>query len=227
MTSLLLTALLFLPLRQEMNLELLIPRAPEAIADTFRNGNFRQDVSRGERGLVVTITARDISMTVMNDRIETSAAALERMEAPVRDLYEALRRKSPYLQDFLRNVGIYLRQNIAYCEEDLPQDPISVLANRRGHCVGYSNLVQALLAGAGVSSRPIRGFYLREKGRELIPIAHRWLEILLPGRDGLFYDPQYQNFTSRYIVIDDGVPFERIEKFSGQVLSKSFRVADQ
>ncbi len=222
-----LAGLLFLPLRQEMRLELLVPPGPSALIAPFRNGNFRQEVRGDGRGLVVLVAAQDVAMTPINDRVETDASALAGMDAPVAELFRSLQRKSPYLHDFLRNIGLYLRHSVAYSEEDLPQDPLSVLANRRGHCVGFSNLVQALLAGAGVASRPVRGFYLQGAGEEMTPIAHRWLEILLPGRPGLFFDPQYQNFTARYIVITDGVPFERIEKFSIRLLGKSIRVADQ
>ncbi|MEI6613761.1 MAG: hypothetical protein WCL37_02575, partial [Chrysiogenales bacterium] len=84
-----------------------------------------------------------------------------------------------------------------------------------------------LLACAGIVSRPVNGFYLRENNAVIEPVPHRWLEIELPGERRVFYDPQYQDFSSRYLVTDQNVVFNRIEKFLGVVVKKSKKIMDE
>jgi transglutaminase-like putative cysteine protease len=86
------------------------------------------------------------------------------------------------------------------------QDPASVFATRRAHCVGYSELAVDLLRRAGISARTVQGI-LRTKPdsdgweERIGGVYHRWIEIFYPDRGFVFSDPSasINSVDARYV----------------------------
>ncbi len=227
MKTLLLLLFIWMPLRQESNLEVFVAcRTPEIFND-YRNYNFRQEVFGNHDGVNVKIRSRSLSFRNLNHALASDDIFLEKQEQAVRTVFAQMRQNAISVGDYLQNISFFLKNSITYSEAELPQDTAAVLLNRRAHCIGYANVARTLLACAGIASRPVNGFYLREKNAVIEPVPHRWLEILLPGERRVFYDPQYQDFSSRYLVTDQSVVFNRIERFQGIVVKKSKKILDE
>ncbi len=227
MKTLLLLFFAWTSLSQESSLELLVTcRAPEIFSD-FRNFNFQQEIHAEAGGLRVNIKSRTLRLRQLNHRIRTDESFLATQGPEVRRAFEQVRLNALSLSDYLRNISVFLKNRIDYTEADLSQEAWAVLAQQKGHCVGFANVAQSLLAGVGIVSRPVIGFYLREQGSLVEPVPHRWLEINLPGGRRIFYDPQYQDFSSRYLVTNLGVPLEGIERFAGVVVKRNKKILDE
>lgn len=227
MKALLLFFFAWASLSQESSLEVFVAcRAPEIFSD-FRNSNFKQEVVAVSGGLNVKIKSRSLSLRNLNHRVRTDEKYLAAQGQEVRLAFDEVRRQALSLADYLRHISVFLNNRIEYTEADLPQEAAAVLAQKRGHCIGFANVAQSLLACVGIASRPVNGFFLRELEGRVEPIPHRWLEIVLPGERRVFYDPQYQDFSSRYLVTNLGVPLERIERFAGVVVSKTKKILDE
>ena len=74
------------------------------------------------------------------------------------------------------------------------QDPASVFASRRAHCVGYSELAVDLLRRVGISARTVQGILRAKSGTEgydsrIGGVYHRWIEVYYPDRGFVFSDP--------------------------------------
>lgn len=227
MKALLLLFFAWTSLSQETRLEVFVTcRAPELFSD-YRNFNFKQQVRPEAGGLRVDLKSRTLRLRELNHRFRADAGFLAAQPAEVRQAFEQARIGALSLADYLRHISLFLKNRVAYDEADLPQGAAEVLAQGRGHCIGYANVAQALLACVGVASRPVNGFYLREAGERVVPVPHRWLEVFLPGDRRVFYDPQYQDFSSRYLVANDGFQSELIERFDGVVVRKSKKILDE
>jgi transglutaminase-like putative cysteine protease len=74
------------------------------------------------------------------------------------------------------------------------QDPASVFASRRAHCVGYSELSVDLLRRVGIPARTVQGLLRTKPGTEgydsrIGGVYHRWIEVYYPDRGFVFSDP--------------------------------------
>ena len=74
------------------------------------------------------------------------------------------------------------------------QEPSAVFAERRGNCVGLSELAVDLLRRAGISARTVQGVLKSEPGSPSYDAAiggayHRWIEVHYPDRGYVFSDP--------------------------------------
>ena len=74
------------------------------------------------------------------------------------------------------------------------QDPASVFASRRAHCVGYSELSVDLLRRVGIPARTVQGILRTKPGSEgydsrIGGVYHRWIEVYYPDRGFVFSDP--------------------------------------
>ena len=86
------------------------------------------------------------------------------------------------------------------------QDPGSVFASRRAHCVGFSELAVDLLRRIGIPARTVQGI-LRARPRtdgydeRIGGVYHRWIEIYYPDRGFVFSDPSssINSVDSRYL----------------------------
>lgn len=214
-------------LSQESSFEVFVAcRAPEVFSD-YRNTNFKQEIRPVSGGLNVKIKSRSLSLRNLNHRVAADEGYLSAQGPEVRSAFGQVRLQALSLADYLRNISIFMKNRIEYTEGDLPQEAAAVLAQKKGHCIGFANVAQALLACVGIASRPVNGFFLREHDGRVEPVPHRWLEIHLPGERRVFYDPQYQEFSSRYLVTNLGVSLERIERFAGTVVRKNKKILDE
>lgn len=218
MKSAILLLMTVFPLHQEMNLDIRIPGASAAVFSDYQNGNFAQAVIREDQGAVIRVRSRNYFELGLPEPLYENSAYLDTLDPQLRETAVTLLRKGPFLGDYLKNVSIFLGSSVRYSEEEISQEALSVLVNGKAYCVGYCNLVQVLLRSAGISSRFVRGFYLQGSQSPLDPVSHRWLEIRANAKMSFFYDPQYQNFSSHYLVLNRGVAFGQIEKFKGTII---------
>jgi transglutaminase-like putative cysteine protease len=86
------------------------------------------------------------------------------------------------------------------------QDPASVFATRRAHCVGFSELAVDLLRRVGIPARTVQGILRARPGTDGYEAAiggvyHRWIEIYYPDRGFVFSDPSssINSVDSRYV----------------------------
>jgi len=226
--ALLLLLTLLLPLRQEVELDLLIPQGAAALFTDYANANFQQRVERTPAGDRIRVRGHTHFRLEQQTPLHPDQWFLSRQPAEVRAVARRLLARCTDLGSYLDEIRGFLHRTIAYSDESLPQDPASVMRNRRAHCVGFANLVETLLRAAGVNCHPVRGFYLSAgEGGRIAPTSHRWLEIEARPGVRFFFDPQYQNFSSRYLLLTGDTPFERIERFSLRLLDKEVQWIDQ
>jgi hypothetical protein len=226
MKALFLLFYIWMPLRQESNLEVFVAcRTPE-IFSNYHNFNFKQEISGNPEGVNVKIKSRTLSLKNLNHAIARDERYVAGQDPLIISVFNQVRKNAISVGEYLQNISSFMNNSITYSEADLPQETAAVLLNRRAYCIGYANVAQTLLACAGIVSRPVNGFYLRENNSVIEPVPHRWLEIELPGERRVFYDPQYQDFSSRYLVTEKSVVFNRIEKFLGVIVKKSKKIMD-
>ncbi len=86
------------------------------------------------------------------------------------------------------------------------QDPASVFASRRAHCVGFSELSVDLLRRVGIPARTVQGILRARPGTDgyepaIGGVYHRWIEIYYPDRGFVFSDPSssINSVDSRYV----------------------------
>jgi hypothetical protein len=86
------------------------------------------------------------------------------------------------------------------------QDPGSVFASKRAHCVGFAELAVDLLRRAGIPSRTVQGILRTKPGSEgydshIGGVYHRWIEIYYADLGFVFSDPSssINGVDSRYI----------------------------
>jgi transglutaminase-like putative cysteine protease len=224
---LLLLLYVWTPLRQETSLEVFVTcRTPEIFSD-YRNTNFKQEIRPGGDGLNIKIKSRTLSLQNLNHVIRTAELYVAGQDPVVREIFSQVRLNALSVADYLKNISLFLKNQIEYTEADLPQEAAAVLVQKKAHCIGFANVAQTLLACIGIVSRPVNGFYLRENNKRVEPVPHRWLEIELPGKRRVFYDPQYQDFSSRYLVTNLGFPLDRIERFAGVIVRKNKKILDE
>ena len=205
------------------------PAATPEIFSDYRNTNFKQEIVGGAGGLNVKIKSRSLSLRNLNHRVGDRRALSGRPGAgsPPR-FRRRCASNALSLADYLRNISIFLNNRIAYTEADLPQEAAAVLAQNARAIASALPMSPSRCwpASASPAARSTASI-LREQDGRVEPVPHRWLEIDLPGERRVFYDPQYQDFSSRYLVTNLGVPFERIERFAGVVVRKSKKILDE
>lgn len=215
------------PVRQETSIEVFVTcQTPEIFSD-YRNTNFKQEIRPGRGGLNIKIKSRTLSLQNLNHVIRHDERYIAAQGPAVVRVFSQVRQNALSLADYLKNISFFLKNQVEYTEADLPQEAEAVLAQGKAHCIGFTNVAQALLACIGIVSRPVNGFYLRENRERVEPVPHRWLEIDLPGERRVFYDPQYQDFSSRYLVTNLGFPLDRIERFAGVIVKKNKKILDE
>ncbi len=99
--------------------------------------------------------------------------------------------------EFVKNVLLYLKEEVKYSEEEIPQDALTVSYTKRGYCTGFSHLASMLLKRWGVKNREVSGLYFN-KDRNILQ-KHRWLEIFFPEYGWYSVDPITGSFSYNYI----------------------------
>jgi hypothetical protein len=227
MKILILLLFFIIPLREVESIKLSFPAQVhrQDIFLNYANDNFSQKLYMNENRITVDIKSVNFVHLNLNFRVSLDKKKLEKLNPEIKEIVLNLFDNSITLDHYFKKISPFLEKNIKYSEEGLPQDEISVLINRKANCVGFSNLAGFFLDCAGVKNRLVKGFYLmKEKGRVLVPVPHKWVEIHLSKGIRFFYDPQRQKFSANYIVTRDDVDFKKIRKFKVLLIKKSKEV---
>jgi transglutaminase-like putative cysteine protease len=216
------------PLREVVQVELSIPTQQHHIFYNYVNDNFSQKIfTRSLDEITIEIENCNYFELNLNFRIVPQWKIIYSMPPEIEKVVRYLLEESNTFRSYFQNLSDYLKANITYSEDNLPQDALSVLLNRKASCVGYSNFVSLLLDAAGIKNRMVRGFYLKNfdlgngstkvKTKTLIPIPHRWIEIFLANGAKIFYDPQFQKFSANYLTARQDIKFNEVNKFTVKV----------
>lgn len=227
MKLLLILLLFIIPLREVENVQLSFP-APahqQAIFFDYENDNFSQELNINGEKITADLKSINFIHLNLNFRIFLDKKELAKLDRKTREIVIGLFDNNITLKNYFRRISDFLEKSIEYTEAELPQDEMSVLMNRKANCVGFSNLARFLLNCVGIKNKFAKGFYLmRENGKTIIPVPHKWIEIHLSNGVRFFYDPQRQRFSAYYIVAKDDVDFRKIRKFTAILIKKSKEV---
>jgi transglutaminase-like putative cysteine protease len=227
--------LLFLvfPLREVVDVQLDIPTQQYDIFFNYSNDNFSQEIfyNKVNNGITIYVKNSNFYALNLNFRMIPDKKFISQMHPELREVISDLMKDSLSFEDYFRKVSLFLGDSIAYSDLPLPQDPLSVIINKRAECKGYSNLAQVLLDAAGIKNKVVKGFFLenskrskKEGAKILLPIPHRWVEISLPDGTKFFYDPQYQRFSANYLAVREDIDFTKVKKFKVNLVKKSKKI---
>lgn len=184
-----------------------------SIFSDYSNGNFKQKIRvDSNRNIKVEITCINYQDLDVRIRLIPDDNYIKSLNSELR--HEIRMMFSEDFREYLGNISRFLRKKVRYVENCSENSGTAVFTNRAGNCVGYTNLTRIFLKAAGLGYRVARGFYVPERGRNVLPQPHRWIEIVLPGNYSFFYDPQYQDFNADYIVVKGVNDFTKIRKFT-------------
>lgn len=222
----LLLALFASPMQEVENIKLSLPTRQQDIFLEYSNANFNQSLKFDNRHLTVEIQSFNYLDLKLNYRVIPDHNYIQTLNPEIQHFVKQFFDDSQSLRNFMTKLSVFLKRHLRYSRDSrLKQDPDSVIYNRRGSCVGYSNLVKVFLRAANIESAPVKGFYLkRTNGKTWTPIPHRWIEIRLPDGMRFFYDPQYQDFSANYITTRNDVDFKKIRKFKVRVINTSIKI---
>ena len=210
------------PIRQVENVRFRFSSPPADIFQDYETHNFKQRIFLWEGKIYSEVHSVDFQDLDLNFRIFRHEDRIRKLPVLVRNLLEDLPLQTMTLREFIHHVARLMKENIHYSEEDLPQDPTTVLFNGKASCVGYSALFSVLLGAVGIENKFVRGFYLKKNGeKSWIPVPHRWVEVTLANGRRYFYDPQHHTFSSHYVVVKDDIDFTKVKKFRVHLVRKS------
>ncbi len=218
------------PLLEVVNIEVSIPTQQHYIFNDYNNDNFSQKVYNRSNGeITVHIENSNRFRLNLGFRIFPQSEIINPLDPEVKALVWELIANGKIFEDYFKRISSFLESTITYTDEDLPQDVMSVLVNKRANCIGYANIAGLLLDSVGIKNAITRGFYLKEGegGKRLTPIPHRWIEISLPNGKKFFYDPQYQNFSANYLAARKDINFNEINKFTVKVIKISKKIVSK
>jgi transglutaminase-like putative cysteine protease len=143
-------------------------------------------------------TPRDASLTVAPER-----------DAFARSLVGGATTEAAAVERILEGIAGTVRYD---ADRARKQDPASVYASKRAHCVGFAELAVDLLRRAGIAARTVQGILRTPADADgydshIGGVYHRWIEIYYPDLGFVFSDPSssINGVDSRYI------PFGRRE----------------
>jgi transglutaminase-like putative cysteine protease len=167
-----------------------------ALFDQYDNDGYSLAVSRGENG-ALTLTVR-VSGSPLESRAPYPTRVREERLTPSaeRDAWAAslaagARTQAEAVERILAGVASEIR----YDPDRLRlQDPATVFATRKAHCVGFAELSVDLLRRAGISARTVQGILRTAPDAagfdpSIGGVYHRWVEIYYPDRGFVFSDP--------------------------------------
>lgn len=149
---------------------------------------------------------------------------------------------SKYQYEAVQKILRWINDNITYnLDPKGPRTAVEVLREKKGFCIGYSNLAVAMLRSAGIPCRNVHGIHLDSEslssGDEYIPLSlkgvtlHRWIEVYYPDVGWVFSDPKFStNFIgANYIFLahQDGwetFPAEFLEGVSIKIESNIYNL---
>jgi hypothetical protein len=207
------------------DVEFSIPSSQQQIFSNYQNSNFSQKLIFKNNHITANITSTNPAEMELNYRVSLQPDHVERLPVPLKKFISHIYTSNLIVGEYFKNISQFLKDELRYSLDKTPQDTISVMATRRAHCIGYSNVVSDLLIAMGLKHRFVKGFYLELKNPGVYePIPHRWLEIEMADGVKFFYDPQYQNFSANYILVKKSVNFQEILKFKVYLKKKSKKI---
>lgn len=139
-----------------------------------------------------TGAAREASLTVSTER-----------DAYARELVGGAATQAEAVERILSGMACLVKYD---ADRSRKQDPASVFASRRAHCVGFSELAVDLLRRSGISARTVQGILRAKPGTEgydshIGGVYHRWIEIYYADLGFVFSDPSssINGVDARYI----------------------------
>lgn len=193
--------------------------------DQYDNDGYSLSVAAaGEGALEMTVRVSD-SPLQSDAAFPTGAVRdVSLTEAPERDamasrLASGCRSQAEAVEKVLLGVAEFVRYDTDRLRR---QDPSSVFASRRAHCVGLSELAVDLLRRLGIHARTVQGILRTAPERDGYVAAiggayHRWIEVFYPDRGFVFSDPsasingvdaRYIPFTRRSLARPDSLSIE-------------------
>ena len=218
--------LLMSPLKQVELLNIQISTDQQTIFSNYSNDNFKQTLNINNNIIKIKTESLNYLHLNLNFRVTPDDIYISSLSEDLQITIRSLVERSYTLKDYMINISSFLKKNITYSEEKIPQTPETVIINKRAHCVGFSELTRALLRGIGIYTHFSQGFYLKKIDGDIIPIPHRWIEIELANGYLYFYDPQYQKFSSNYVVVNNSVIFTKIKKFKIKLIDYSKKIVN-
>ncbi len=213
MKSLILSALVFLLIQKNIFQVVLSGIDQENLFLSYQNLNFRQVVIAQGDELQLEIERYDFDWFLLENPLLVNQNALQNAPLSLQNLFRTLVAGEKTERGFFRKVLTFLKEQISYAQDDQPQDLLSVLERKTASCVGYCNLTAALLELINIKARGVSGFYLENSSAEPEAIPHRWLEIELRNSKKFFFDPQTQDFSFTYLLLNQIYKTEEVKKF--------------
>jgi len=227
MKSIILICLLFFisPVREVENVKFSFPSQQHDIFLNYSNDNFSQKLVYDNKIITAEIKSSNFFQLNLDFRVLPQEKYMETLDREVKEVVLDLFNSDHSLKTYLTNISHFLEGNIRYSEKKLPQDATSVIFNKKAYCTGFSNVVKVFLDSAGIENKFVKGFYLKKgDNNTLIPVPHRWVELLLANGVKFFYDPQYQKFSANYITTRNDVDFKQVKRFKVYVIKKSKKI---
>ncbi len=192
--------------------ELAVYRASGSAAglfDQYDNDGYSLAVTPAEAGVL------ELSVRVSAGPLESRApfptgapADASLPAAPERDAWaRTLAGDAPTQAVAVERVLAGIASSVRYdSDRERRQDPASVFASRRAHCVGFAELAVDLLRRVGISARTVQGILRVKPGADgydsrIGGVYHRWIEVYYPDRGFVFSDPSssINGVDARYI----------------------------
>ena len=217
------------PLQNQTVMDVSLPNIHESsnlFIKNYQNQNFSQLIESKKNQLRIVIKNIDYLQLNLNFIINRDHVFINQQSGDLQKTITKLLKGCLFTGDYLRNISLFLKDNIQYSELNLEQSPEYVIVNKKANCVGFAQLSQILFKAVGIKCQIIQGFFLEETADKKIlsPRSHLWLEIFLQDNFSIFYDPQYQSFSHNYLRIDDQMDFTEIKKFKVKILNKTIQL---
>jgi transglutaminase-like putative cysteine protease len=177
--------------------------------DQYDNDGYSLAVSRSADG-TLELSVR-VSGAPLRSRAPFPAGAprdASLTAAPDRDAYAAgLAAGAKTEAEAVERILLGIASTVRYdADRSRRQDPASVFAARRAHCVGFAELAVDLLRRVGISARTVQGILRGKPGSDgfdshIGGAYHRWIEIYYADLGFVFSDPSasINGVDSRYI----------------------------
>ncbi len=206
--------------------DIINPKGVCSIPDYTDNGFSQKTVASNAYSRTVKVS---VSLTPLNDvshyplSDDDFGAKVRQYLAPSKDIQSddpsvaalagSLTKNAVTVMQAYTDIMNWVADNLTYVI-DTRQDAVSVLSDRTGSCVGYSNLSIALLRAAGIPARSVRGYvppgydWGEKKNYWGVTLNsggfHEWLEVYFPGQGWVLSDAESsKNFVDAFHIVLD------------------------
>ncbi len=182
--------------------------APAGLFDQYDNDGYSLAVTAGPEGLELVVR---VSAGPLESRAPFPTGLAPERSLPASPSRDAFARtiagdavtQAQAVERILAGIASAVRYDT---DRGRRQDPASVFASRRAHCVGFSELAVDLLRRVGIPARTVQGILRSKPGgdgyeKKIGGAYHRWVEIYYPDRGFVFSDPSasINGVDARYI----------------------------